>query len=110
MTLFVVAWCLVVCLALLNFTGPFATLFSGLNVQPRFGTKFLLANYRWIYPLLFGATALFLLGKEYLVADARNRLATTAIVFVATASSLGLAVYTFYLPIFDLVNNLEKTK
>jgi hypothetical protein len=110
MTIFVILWCLVFCLALVNSTSTFATLFSILNVQPPLVTRFLLANHKWLYPLLFSATALFVLAKEFVVRDARSRLATTAIVFVATASSLGLVVYVLYLPIFDLVDKLGKSK
>ena len=110
MTIFVIFWCLVFCLALVNSTGTFATLFSALDVQPPFVTRFLLANHKWVYPLLFSATGLFVLAKEFVVRDARSRLATTAIVFVATVSSLGLVIYVLYLPMFDLINKLGKSK
>jgi hypothetical protein len=103
-------WCLVVCVALVDSTGTFAALFSGLNVQPPFVSRFLLANHSWFYPLLFSGTAFFVLAKEFLVCDARSRLATTAIVFIATASSLGLVIYVLYLPLFDLIKNLDKAK
>jgi hypothetical protein len=89
MTIFVILWCLVFCLALVNSTSTFATLFSILNVQPPLVTRFLLANHKWLYPLLFSATALFVLAKEFVVRDARSRLATTAIVFVSTAKFPG---------------------
>ena len=110
MTIFAILWCLVFCLALVNSTGTFATLFSILNAQPPFVTRFLLANHKWIYPLLFSATALFVLAKEFVVRDARSRLATTAIVFVSTAKFLGLGCHVLYLPILDLVDKLGKSK
>jgi hypothetical protein len=106
MTIFVIFWCLVFCLALVNSTSAFTTLFSTLNVQPPFATRFLLANHKWIYPLLVGATALFVLAKEFVVRDPRSRLSTTAIVFVAAASSLGLVIYVLYLPMFHLLNKM----
>ena len=110
MSIFAILWCLVFCLALVNSTSTFATLFSILNAQPPFVTRFLLANHKWIYPLLFSATALFVLAKEFAVRDVRSRLAITAIVFVATVSSLGLVIYVLYPPMFDLINKLGKSK
>jgi len=95
MTIFVMLWCLVVCLALMDSTDIFAALFSGLNVQPPFVTRFLLANHRWFYSLLLSGTAFFVLAKEFLVCDARSRLATTAIVFRCDCQFLGLGYLCF---------------
>jgi hypothetical protein len=50
----------------------------------------------------------FVLAKEFGVREARSRLSTTALVFVRTASSLGLVIYVLYLSMFDLVNELGK--
>jgi len=58
MTMLVIFWRPASCLALVNSTSAFATLFSNLKVHALFVTRFLLANRKWIYPLLFGAPAL----------------------------------------------------
>jgi hypothetical protein len=75
--------CLTVWLLLFHSTGIFGEMLKGLGVRLPFATKFLISNYIWIYPLLFGGAAASLIANETLVRDTSQRLATSRVLFAA---------------------------
>ena len=108
LTIFVSFACLASWLILVKITPIFAVLFKGLEVSLPFPTKFLIASYSWLYPLLFGGAAVAVIVQEFLVRDARRRLITTAVVFVGSAASVGMAIICLYLPLFLLTWKLGR--
>ena len=108
LTIFVSFACLVSWLILVKITPIFVVSFKGLEVNLPFPTKFLIASYSWLYPLLFGGAAVALIVQEFLVRDARRRLITTAVVFVGSAASVAVAIICLYLPLFLLTWKLGR--
>jgi len=91
-------------------TPIFRDLFNGLGVDLPVATKFLLANYVWLYPVFFGGAAILLIVCEFAVHEKRRRLTATIIIFSASVSSLAVAYFILYLPCFDLVVKLNRAK
>ena len=56
--------CVFVSFILSRSTGIFGDLFKELGVDLPLATKFLIASYKWLYPLLFGGAAILLIVKE----------------------------------------------
>jgi len=108
--IFVSLCCIYICLVLVQSTGIFKELFKGLGVELPLATRFLIATYIWLYPLLFSGAAVLVIAKEFVLRDMRRRLAATAIVFVGAISSVGLVQYVLYLPLLDLVRKLSQAK
>ena len=102
--------CVLGCIVLYQSTSIFGNMFKGLGVELPLATKFLIASYTWLYPLLFGGAAMVLIVKEFVVRDTRRRLAVTGFTFLVLMSSLGLVHYVLYLPLFDLVQKLSQAK
>ena len=109
-TLLVSLSCICACIFLLLSMGSFTELFKGLGVELPLATRFLIATYSWLFPLLFVGAAVLVIAKEFVLRDVRRRLAATVIIFVATVSWVGLVHYVLYLPLFDLVKKLNQTK
>jgi hypothetical protein len=80
-TLFVSRCCIFTCVALVQFTGAFRELFRGMGVEIPLTTRFLIATYPWLYPLLYIGAAVLVIAKEFVLRDMRRRLATTGSVF-----------------------------
>ena len=100
--------CLVAWLVLIKVTPIFTTLFKGLEVELPLPTKFLLANYFWIYPLFFSGTVAALVAQEILVRDTRRRLLSMGAIFLMAAVSVGAAVICLYLPLLVLTEKLNR--
>ena len=109
-SIFVSLCCICTCVVLVQSTGIFRELFKGLGVEIPLLARFLIATYSWLYPLLFIGAAVLVIAKEFVLHDMRYRLATTAVVFLAAVSSVGLVQYVLYLPMLDLVKKLSQAK
>jgi type II secretory pathway component PulF len=109
-TLLVSVGCLSACILLLRFTGIFTELFKGLGVELPQATRFLIATYSWLYPLVFVGAAALVIAKEFVLSDVRRRLGSTLIIFVAAASAVGLVQYALNLPLLELVKKLSQAK
>src|SRR5437867_12943719 len=80
---FVSLCCIYACVVLVQSTGIFRELFKGLGVELPLATRFLIATYTWLYPLLYLGAAVLVIAKEFILRDMRLRLATTVVVFLA---------------------------
>ena len=109
-SVFVSLCCIFTCVVLLQSTGIFKELFKGLGVELPFVTRFLIATYFWLYPLLFVGAAVAVIAKEFLLRDMGRRLAATVIIFLAVISSAGLVEYVLTMPLLDLIQTLSSTK
>jgi hypothetical protein len=96
------------CVILARSTGIFGELFKGLGVEPPSATRFLVATYSWLYPIVFIGSAILVIAKEFMLRDVQRRLAVTVIIFVVAMSSAGLAQYLLSEPLLDLVQKLNK--
>jgi type II secretory pathway component PulF len=102
--------CVVIGFGSFQGTPIFRDLYKGLGVDLPLPTKFLLANYAWLYPLFFGGAAILLIVDEFVVREARRRLTATKIIFLASVSSLAVVMFILYLPLFDLILKLNRAK
>jgi len=109
-SVFVSLCCIFICIALVQFTRNFMELFKGIGVELPLATRLLIATYSWLFPLLFVGAAVLVIAKEFVLHKMRHRLATTAVVFLAAISSVGLVQYVLYLPLLDLVKKLSQAK
>ena len=109
-SIFVSLCCIFACVVLVQSTGIFRELFKGLGVEIPPTTRFLIATYSWLYPLLYIGAAVMVIAKEFVLRNMRNRLVTTAVVFLAAISSVELVQYVLYLPLLDLVKKLSQAK
>jgi hypothetical protein len=85
-------------------------MFKGLNVELPLPTNILIANYKWLLPVLFVGSTATVVAKEFLIRDLRRRLAVTVVVFVAAGASATAVYYLLNLPVFDLVQKLNQAK
>ena len=92
------------------FVQPFAVMLQGLGVELPLPTRFVLATYVWLLPLLFSALAVFVILKEFLARELRRRFVLTARVFLAALIAVGLVILILYLPVLSLAAKLVKTK
>jgi len=97
---------LVFCVGLLKSIRMFDEMFKNLDVQLPLPTRFLVANYVWLFPLFYGGGAAFLIVKEFVMRSVPHRLITSALVLVAGMWSLGLLHFVLYLSVFDLMRKL----
>jgi type II secretory pathway component PulF len=102
--------CLFVGLVLSRTTPVFRELFQGLGVELPLTTRFLIANYFWLYPSLFGGLAILSIVKEFRVRGTRRRLSASGIILLAAISSVGLERFIMYLPLLDLIQKLNQAK
>jgi hypothetical protein len=106
---FIVAMsCLLACLVLVHSTRIFTEMLTNLGVQLPFATRFFLASYRWLLPILFVGSAVAVVAKEFLLRGVARRLGATVIVFLIAASSVGVIVYLLHLPMLELIQKLER--
>ena len=101
------AW-LVACAFFVLATPIFALLFTGLGVELPFATRFLMSNYIWFYPLLFGVLAVVIFVKQLRAPDVRRRLKATGIGMLAAIAAAGLIILGMYLPVFTLMYRLAR--
>jgi hypothetical protein len=102
--------CSVLGLASGPFVQSFAVMLQGLRVELPLPTRFVLATYVWLLPLLFSALAVFVILKEVLARELRRRFVLTARVFLAALIAVGLVILILYLPLLTLAAKLVKTK
>jgi len=98
--------CFNACFILFRSTRVYRELFNGLGIQIPLVTRFLLVNYFWLYPLLFGGIVILLITKVLTVREPRHSLAVTGIIFGGALLCAGLANFVLQLPMADLIQKL----
>jgi hypothetical protein len=102
--------CSVLGLASTHFVQPFAAVFQGFGVELPLPTRFMLATYMWLLPLLFTTRAVFVILKEFAAREVRRRFLLTGRVFLAALIAAGLVIFVLYLPLLTLSAKLVKAK
>ena len=102
--------CLFVGYGLSKITPVERDLFKRLGVEMPLTTRFLIANYFWLYPLLFRGLAFLAIAKEFWVRGTRRRLSSSGIILLAAFSSVGLDRFIMYLPLFAYAQKLNQAK
>jgi hypothetical protein len=102
--------CSVLGLISAHFVQPFAAMLQGLAVELPLPTRFFLATYTWLLPLLFTALAVLVILKEFVGRELRRRFLLTARVFLAALITAGLVILILYLPLLKLAAGLIKAK
>ena len=100
--------CIFTCVILIQATRIFGNLLRDLGMELPLATRFLIATYSWLYPLLFVGAAVLVIAKEFVIRDMGRRWAATVIIFLVVISSAGLVQYVLNLPLLDLVQKLGK--
>ncbi len=85
-----------------------ANMFHQLEVELPWPTRFLLASYAWLLPLLFGSLGIFVVWKEFSTRELRDKFVLTARVFFAVATTVGGVALVLYLPVLMLGAKLAK--
>jgi hypothetical protein len=102
--------CLFIGFVLSRITPIYSDLFKRLGVELPLTTRFLIANYFWLYRLLFGGLAFLAIGKEFWMRGIRHRLSSSGIILLAAILSVGLDRFIMYLPLFDLAQKLSQPR
>ncbi|GAC1633286.1 MAG: hypothetical protein NVS9B14_07790 [Candidatus Acidiferrum sp.] len=85
----------------------FRSLFAGLDVELRLPTRFLLATYWWLCPLVFVSILALTLCKKFFVANKNLHLAIDVYLVVLAILSGPVMVFVLYWPLFDVIHKLE---
>lgn len=107
---FVGLFCIVLALASGHFVEPFVSLFRGLGVELPWPTRFLLATYTWLLPLLFTVLAAWVILKEFSAREPSRKFLLTRRIFFAVLVTAGLTILALYLPVLTLGMKLGKAK
>ena len=107
---FVGLFCIVFALASGHFVEPFISLFRGLSVELPWPTRFLLATYTWLLPLLFIVLAALVILKEFSACEPSRKFLLTRRTFFAVLVTAGLTILTLYLPVLTMGVKLGKAK
>ena len=89
-------------------TGVFMNMFASMGVEMPLATRFVIANYRWSYPIFFGSAAALMLGKQFFVrARWPNLTASLAMIVVMDVVTNEL-VASLYRPLVDFMEKLNR--
>ena len=106
----VALFCILLGLASAHFVEPFVSMFHGLGVELPWPTRFMVATYTWLLPLLFIALGVFAILKEFSAGEVRRKFFLTMRVFLAALITAGLVILVLYLPLLILRIKLIETK
>ena len=85
----------------------FGEMLTGLGVALPLPTRFLLANYFWLFPVCFCGAVILAIFKQVVPLDKlRLRITNVILIFVGVAVA-PLVVLTIYLPLFELMYKLQ---
>ena len=88
----------------------FAKLFEELGIEIPFSTRFLMASYWWLYPVVFLGAVILTIVKQFVsLCGARLRVANLSLIFVGVVF-IPLAALSYYLPLFVLIHKLQSVK
>ena len=88
--------------------SAFAAMYNSMGVELPLITRFVVASYRWLFPLfLVGATGV-VVAKQFIVRDKWINLSITFIIALAVDLIGNGIVRALYRPIFDLMEKLSK--
>jgi hypothetical protein len=102
--------CSVLALASPHFVEPFAVMLQGIGGELPSLTRFMLATYMWLLPILFTALAVFVILKEFLAREPRRRFLLTTSVFLAAVITVSSVIFILYLPLLALEAELARAK
>jgi hypothetical protein len=86
----------------------FARMYTSMGVELPFATRFVVATYLWLFPVLFVGATIVVIAKQFFIRDKWFNLSTTFIaVLVADLIGSGV-VRALYRPLFDMIEKLNK--
>jgi TRAP-type C4-dicarboxylate transport system permease small subunit len=88
--------------------GVFRAMFASMGISMPVVTLFVIGNYQWFCPLLFGGAVALVIAKQFFIQNKwQNITATFAMaVFVNLASTA--MVHALYRPLFDILERLSR--
>jgi hypothetical protein len=88
-------------------TAAFSNLYNSLDVELWGPTWFLIRNYHWFYPSLFGGASALVITKQFFVREKWISLMITLTVAVVVGFIGSGIVWALYRPVNDLVEKLK---
>src|SRR5258708_5180441 len=82
-------------------TAAFSDLYISLNSPLKGSTWFVIHNYRWFYPCLFGSAAALIITKQFFVRRRWASIAVSLAAVVVLQVISGGIVSALYRPLFD---------
>ena len=111
MWLFALVCCLYYLVAYFELAGAapiFAKLFKELGVELPLLTRLLMANYSWLFPVLFVGAVILTIAKEFLTVKRLPLRVVNLFLGVVGIGFVPLALLALYMPLFDLIRKLSK--
>lgn len=83
-------------------------MFASMGAQVPVVTSFVIGNYQWFCPGLFGGAVALVIAKQFFIRNKWQNVTTTcaAMVFVVLANSA--MVHALYRPLFDIMEKLNR--
>ena len=100
-----IAW---IGITLYRSTGAFAAMFESIGMQLPAATSFVVHNYQWYYPSLFGGAVALVIAKQFFIPDKWKNLALTFASLVLADFGANGVIRALYRPLFDLTEKLSK--
>jgi len=109
-TVFVAFFCLLLALASRGMIRPFDALFQGLSVEVPWPTRFLLATYSWLLPVLYLSLGLVAISVQSSKRDFRTKRLAIVRIFLGAIVSAGLVIFILYLPLLTIASKLNDAR
>jgi hypothetical protein len=100
-----IAW---IGITLFQSTTAFAAMFASMGVQLSAATIFVMHNYFWYCPVLFGGAVALLIAKQFFIRDKWKNLALTFAAVVLIDFVANGIVQALYRPLFEIMEKLNK--
>jgi hypothetical protein len=100
-----IAW---IGITLYRSTGAFRGLFASLNAQLPAVTSFVVNNYQWYYPGLFGGAVALLLAKQFFIRDKWKSLALTFATIALAHFAANGVIQALYRPLFEMAQQVAR--
>jgi hypothetical protein len=88
-------------------TSVFVKMFIAMNLNLHDPVLAFVANYRWLYPILFGGAMVLVIAKQFFVRNKIVSLTVTFCITVAVAIMGDAIVKALYHPMFDMIQKLS---
>ena len=88
--------------------AAFGAMFASMGVQLPAVTGFVVSNYQWFCPALFGGAVALVIAKQFFIRDKWQNLAVTLAASIFVAIIGGAMAQALYRPLFDMIEKLNR--
>jgi hypothetical protein len=100
-----IAWTAIV---LYRSTGVYRDMFASMGIQLPGTTHFIIHNYQWYYPCLFGTMATLVIVKQFFMREKWKNVALSLLAVVLADLAANGAVQALYRPLLEMIEKLNK--